>query len=300
MGSAAILFIFLCILLLGFLWLQQSLSRDGFDDAMKPMYLVWRGLKEEGLHKNGFGDKLRGALAMHQYCSAHNIPLIVDATEDVCGKFLKFVRSKSFEDSIQDQPVHQISQFLNLEEELNALALPNHVITNHFPNTPLSEEDKTFGKFICTPTPELQLLIDQTKSYLPVDYSIQHFRFNDDVFKKDVESSDPLFQKYIELLQSSYQPNDVLLSNSNNFKKQAKELLGIATIPCWDDTDFCELGHIGLSNNETAVKQSFLEFFVIAGATSIQTYTCYSWESNFVMWTRIIHNIPSENHIVEV
>jgi hypothetical protein len=80
------------------------LINEGFNGSDKTVYLVWKNLKmqnlnanEEQLHRNGFGDKIRGALALHQFCVANKIPIIVDATEDICGRFLKNVKYNDFE-----------------------------------------------------------------------------------------------------------------------------------------------------------------------------------------------------------
>lgn len=289
------------LIVLIMLWLtwKKAFAIENFDNSNKILYLVWQNLKSnvDELHKNGFGDKIRGALALHQFCVANEIPIVVDATEDICGRFLKNVKYNDFETEIRNQKVHSFNQFSDLDNEMKSLLKSNDkicLITNCFPKNELSDEDKAFAKFVCTPTDEMKTLIDKSISILPNNYGIQHFRFSDDVFNNDVSSDDLIFKKFFDILTKSYKPTDVLITNSNNFKKYAKDNIGISTIPCFDESEFCELAHIGEKTNEKELKQSFLEFFIVEGAKYIKTSSIYEWESNFVLWTRKIHDIPTE------
>jgi len=43
----------------------------------KTVFLVWRIKRSENYSQGGLGDKIRGAIATHQYCRINNINLIV-------------------------------------------------------------------------------------------------------------------------------------------------------------------------------------------------------------------------------
>jgi hypothetical protein len=267
----------------------------------KTIYLVWRNKIENGGTIHGFGDKLRGAIYLYQYCNENNINLIIDGTDDICGDYLKNVKSIYYP-IIKDKPLINFGDkdIEEIKETIHKELLTNNVIyiySNYAPINDLSEKDKEFAKKICQPSNSLTLEINEKLKKLPLDFGIKHFRFNDKVFNNDVDSSDKLFNKYFDLLKSDLKPTDVLFTNSNNFKKYAKEKLGIITIDC--NNEICNIQHIGESTEKEPIKNSFIEFFIISKSSYIKTHTCYEWPSNFVKWSSIIYNIPFDNVFVD-
>jgi hypothetical protein len=154
----------------------------------------------------------------------------------------------------------------------------------------LSKQDKEFAKYLCEPQDFLRLEVEKTIQSLPVNYGIQHFRFLDTVFDKDIVERDPIFMKYFSILRNSYKRTDVLLSNSTNFKRYAKRMLNIKTIDC--DGDLCAVGHIGNSQDPESVKTSFIEFYVITRAKYVRATSNYDWVSNFIKWPCLIYDVP--------
>jgi hypothetical protein len=72
-------------------WLYHD-TTEAFEDTRKTIYLVWRNTVDPSLN-HGIGDKIRGAICLFQYCKNNNIRLVVDGTDDICGKFLKNVKT---------------------------------------------------------------------------------------------------------------------------------------------------------------------------------------------------------------
>lgn len=279
-------------------------TQEGFLDTThkKTIYLVWRNKIDNTTH-HGFGDKLRGAIFLYQLCKTENINLKIDATDDICGDFLNNVVSTDYaKNNIKDQPLiiditDEISGEMSIENIKNRFLSNDtiYVYTNHGP-IDMDDDDKTFAKFICEPKPFLNLEINNKLKELPENFGVQHYRFNDSVFKTDVDESDPLFQKYYKILLENYKPTDILFTNSNNFKKYAIENLNIKTVQCNDD--LCKIEHIGYSNDFESVKNSFIEFFILSKAKYIKSYTCYGWSSNFVYWPSLVYNIPLTTEII--
>jgi len=264
----------------------------------KTIYIVWRN------QTYGFGDKLRGALALHQYCSETNIRLVVDGTDNICSNFLKNVNSNEY-DIIKNQDVIVIENHMNVVTIINDAfigkdsifictnAVPKNYVDPKSPkanDNVLSKENKEFGKFLCEPNDVLQKEVDEQIQNLPNDYGIIHFRFYDEVFSNDITENDQQFMYYFNILKKHYSSTDVLCSNSNNFKKYAKEHLKIHTIDCQSAN--CQPSHTGGSPNYENIKYSFMEMFIISKSKYIKTKSSYGNVSGFVQWPALIYDIP--------
>ena len=283
-------------------FLSYNKTQEGFLDTNheKTIYLVWRNkIKDSGTH-HGFGDKLRGAIFLYQYCKKHKINFKIDATDDICGDFLKNVHSPDYniiknEKIIifENKSVQEINK--TIERTFNNMNTI-YLYTNAWPNN-LNDDDKTFAKYICEPKDSINAEVNKKIKDLPKEFGIQHFRFKDDVFKNDLTIENKLFEKYFNLLFETTIDTDVLFSNSNNFKKYSKEQLNIKTVDCNDV--LCKIDHVGYSTDRESIKNTFIEFFILSKAIYIKSYTCYNWPSNFVHWPVKIYDIPFKNVYID-
>jgi len=290
-----LIIILICVIVY-FVWIKYANTKEGFLDTNyeKTVYLLWQNKKKKNQH--GFGDKLRGAISTYQYCKEHKINLKIDATDDICSHFLKNVVIDNY-DLIKDKEdiltlINEDKLYDKLSTELSK-SNSIYIYSNTTPRKELDDDDIEFAKYICEPSDLLKNEIQTKIKSLPLNYGIKHFRFHDDIFKKDFDESDPLFKKSFELLKSDYKENDVLISNSINFIKYSKEKINIKTIIC--DNNLCKVEHIGESTDTNSVKNSFVDFFITCNAKNIKSYTVYDWPSNFVSWSSKIYNIPFEN-----
>ena len=286
--------IFICVIVY-FVWFKYANVKEGFLDTNyeKTVYLLWQNKKKKTQH--GFGDSLRGAISIYQYCKEHKVNLKIDATDDVCSLFLKNVVIDNY-DLIKDKNILTFINEDKLYDKLNSeLSKSNsiYIYSNTSPIKNLDDDDIEFAKYICEPSDLLKNTIQIKIKSLPFNYGIKHFRFHDDIFKKDFDENDPVFKKSFELLKSDYKENDVLISNSINFIKYSKEKINIKTIPC--DNNLCKVEHIGASTDTNLIKNSFVDFFISCNAKYIKSHTVYEWPSNFVSWSSTIYNIPFEN-----
>jgi len=291
----ALLCILLILVLVSYPYPRKRCETEAFEDTRKTIYLVWRNTVDPSLN-HGIGDKIRGAICLFQYCKNNNIRLVVDGTDDICGKFLKNVKTDSYS-IIKDQKltimidvgdqefIDKITNTLNTSNEM-------FIYTNKYPlhRELLSNDDKQFAKWICESVDSLKEEIEVTIRKLPSQYGIQHFRFNDNIFTNDLTDTDPTFTKYFTILETNYTPTDILLSNSLSFKKYAKERLNIKTIDCNDE--LCKIQHIGTTTDADSAKATFIEFFIISRSKYIKTISPYTWVSGFVAWPSLIYDIP--------
>jgi len=308
MSNKKIIIYFLFLLLLSFCIFEYYVSTHYFTfetfNHDKTLYLVWTDQIMEGI--GGIGDKIRGAIATHQYCRENKVRLVIDGTKNICSKFLKNLNSNEYE-VIKDQHIIYIKHvdhgnFDGFQDNLNRLLTDQNEIfidTNFRPINEdsgsynkdiLSLDDKNFAKHLCEPTDQLKQECNEKIANLPPNYGIVHFRFDDGVFTEDITELNPEFMHFFNILKDNYTPTDVLLSNSTNFKKYAKQYLQIRTIEC--NHQECEVEHVATSNDYAKIKNSFVEFCILANAKYIKTKSHYGWISNFAKWPALIYDIP--------
>ena len=293
------------LLLLLFLLLFFYSQKEGFlvTNYEKTIYLIWRNKIANSGTRHGFGDKLRGSIFIYDYCYKNNINFKIDATDDISSEFLKNVVSSDYE-IIKDKeiliaeqsPTKTVETIQSELEKNDTIYLFTNVCNGGWPNV-LSEHEKLFAKFICEPKDDIMNDVNNKIKKLPENFSVQHFRFGDNVFGNDIDINNKLFRKYFDLLVENKKPTDILFTNSNNFKKYVKDKLDIKTIDC--DDELCEIAHIGHSNDKESVKNSFIEFFILSKSKYIKTYSCFNWPSNFVQWPASIYDIPFESVYID-
>ena len=268
-------------------------KKEGFDSPKKTLCLVWRNMRGRAEY-HGFGDKIRGAIYCYRFCNQNGYKFKFDATEDLASNVLKNVESDE-SDKIREKYVHVLYDDIDFGKVVKELFMKNdtvYIFTNRYISTEnILPDEKKFIKKLLEPTHDFEKIVNAKLNALPDNYGIQHFRFDDSVFEKDVNQSDKIFKKYDKILSDTYKKTDVLFTNSTNFKKHAIKKYGIATVMCGKDV--CEVGHVGLQRIfDEKTKNTFIEFFVLCKAKYINSYSSYGWISNFVNWPAKIYDIP--------
>ena len=273
---------------------------DGFEmntSYPKTIYLIWRNMSpipgNDATHA-GFGDKVRGAIALYQYCRTNKVNLKIDIHEDTSQYFLKLpiIKSTYKVDELHDFRTNDINSLTIKLDELMTENTTIYCTCNGFP-TKMTEEDKSFAKHLLELTPSFQKEIDAIVEGLPTGYGIKHYRFKDDIFDKDgLDISNERFARCFNHLKKTYKETDVLMTNSSSLKKYAMEKLKIKTIECNSSAEECKISHIGMNPDYKSSKFSYIEFFCICRASYIHTYSEYEWVSGFVQWSANTFDIP--------
>ena len=290
--------LFVLVLLIMLLFSKRNIENYDYYEKyknVKTVCIVWHNKIDKGIEYFGFGDNLRGAIYIYRFFKNINpdIDIMVDGTHDICGDILQNVTTP-YSDQIKTV---NINYLLNCgEEKMENLIIEKDntifIYTNLSidSNQKLSNDEKEFAKFICEPKDNIKTEINEKIKKLPNDFTVKHVRFDDEIFKKDIDIGEPIFQKMFEKLKQDYLPTDILITNSNNFTKYANDKLNIQYIDC--NNEICNVGHIGQSNNYEIIKNSYIEFCIIGKSKQIKSYTVHSWPSNFVYWTSLIYDIP--------
>lgn len=264
-------------------------NQENFENNKKTVYIVWN----DTINKQGLGDKLRGTIAIYQYCRLNNINCFFDATFSEFNKYLKNSNSNNSDLNI-NTPIASVLNIYDDDQAIKKLIdeeLKNkdkaYVFCNLFPKVPLELEDINFLNFITEPIDELKIKINNLLQTLPNNFTIQHFRF--------IDKSDPDDNKCnfcYQLLKKNYKDTDILISNSNIFKKYVLDKININVINC----DNCQELHIGNNPTSSVIEFTLIEYYILIKSKFINTYSEYTWISAFVYWPAKFYNIEIKNY----
>jgi hypothetical protein len=255
---------------------------------MKTIVQVWtqqcNNLKSD-THNNffGFGDMLRGTIAMFQLSKKYNFHYRVDLHLHPISQFLKpsFVSDSIRHDNVPFVYPENIEKFIQ-----NNTSLPLcHLFTNSFLIEPMTEECKSFMKNLLTPTDEFRNYIDSLNinKNTPPFYNIMHLRIGDSSLVRKESSN---LSKYINILFRHTEENDIIMSDSTQFKEHL--MVNNPNLFLFH----IEIAHIGFIHHQNMLKDTLFEFFVMTQSRKIKTYTTYSHISGFVKMASLIYDIP--------
>lgn len=227
----------------------------------------------------GIGDILRGTMNLYLYCRKNNYNFVVDIHLHKLSEYIiennhlyrnliernknniPFVKGEELDKFINNSTEDTIFLFTNLNKQINN---PD-------------EDTINFMKNLLKPKQDLQNYIDK---YLEIynNFNIMHFRLGDNELVRNNNNKD--FKKYLNILEKiPFSENDILISDSNTFKKFIeKKKIKIKILKT-------NPSHIGLNND---LKDTLLEFFLLSRAKKINSYSVHRWNSGFVRWNSII------------
>jgi len=235
----------------------------------------------------GIGDCIRGTMHLFQLSKKLNFNLEVNMQLHPISHFLK--QQKSIYNSFIIKNKSNIPvQNGNPEEYI--INNKNNVIylfSNHYFRGEITNECKKFIKNVMTPNKTLKKYLAKQYALIPYKgYNILHYRMGDDelVLNKELNNI-----KNIALnIEKQKEDNDIFISDSISLKKYIKKNTNIFmfdTIPM----------HLGHTEKIFTTKDTLLDFFLIAKAKKIKTYSVYQTKngtSGFVYWAHKIWDIP--------
>jgi hypothetical protein len=295
-----ILMIFMFILIYNFAFAEHFQNNN---DNKKTLCLIW---SDNDKKQNGLGDSIRGLISLQQFCKKQKYSFIFDCRESSISRFMTHLTTALLlEPHIQPISYEDNSEMIYLYDDLKITPHETDILIDKFKTTnfiklysqiyhtyEVTEELVNLMNYIFEPTPEIKQEVDRIKKTLPQNYGIQHARFNDNVLENDITINDSRLMKQFEYVKNTIQPTDVLISNSLNFKKYVKQQMNIVTITSEDNIER-KISHITLSDlNEEGYKNTIIEFLILRDAKYINSYTEYSWCSNFTSHIAKIYNIP--------
>jgi hypothetical protein len=259
----------------------------------------------------GLGDLIRGTMHLYELSQQFNFKLTVDTQFHPVSKYLTVPDQMHETREYVLQNKHQIHHFINSENDgidrLKSIiqhamhtghAEPVLIFTNQHDklhNIPTAHS-RWFIRNLFTPTTEFQAELNEMclKFKIKPNYSIFHIRIGDD----DLVNHRVHIDKYkftMRVIDSSGEldPSSYIISDSYGFKqflKQSRPHLAQQII----HTKPIHLSHATETDAEK-VHDTLFDFFLLANAKQIKSYTNYTWVSGFVQWTSYAFNLPLVN-----
>jgi hypothetical protein len=239
---------------------------------------------------SGIGDLLRSTLGLYNLSKEMNFNVIVDFSLHPISKLL--IGSKhAYSHLINQNNIPIIKGKQVVQDYINSN--PGEIIILYawfyleVYDTPISQDAQDFMKNILRPNTLLQCHINEKMQQIPFpEYNIIHYRMGDD----DIINNNK-FSYNLTHIQSNYETCDILLSDSSGYKEQVQNKN--SNIFMFNDT----ICHLGFCNDDNSVKNTLFEFFLVARAQKIKSYSIYPWTSGFTKAMSVIYDIPIVSEI---
>jgi hypothetical protein len=107
--------------------------------------------------------------------------------------------------------------------------------------------------------------------------------------EKDI-NYDNLYNHFLE----NYEPNDILITDSNDFRNYVRSHHSSAFV---FDHDVCHIGYHHDTEHMPGICNTLVEFFLCTEASKLKTFSIYGWVSGFIYPIHKIYDIPLQSHV---
>jgi len=296
------------------------------------IYHVYQEKYKFNKNASGFGDFIRGAYFILEFCDLYNLNCKIKIVHPI-KDFLQisnFDKNTIDSDILENICFYKNSNFLNwYVNDDNVLTKPNLGINyvNYFinyinkipiydsaiytyniiysPKKPLNKH-KQIIKNILTPNLEMNEYINEKLLYLSLvkqNYSVIHIRYGDMFL---INNKMQLEEKYINQLKKEL--SEILDKNKSNNTKYLlisdniiiKDIIVKLSSNIY--TLFTDISHLGegVILEKKKVKNTLLDFYLMSNANNIYAFSVYNHGSGFSQWCAETYDIPYVCKILKI
>jgi hypothetical protein len=234
----------------------------------------------------GIGDIVRGLAYTYMLCKRINVNLFVDFSQHPISKLIS--RHAHPYHAYVDSKCGQIPfiEGRDVENTINSAHLPIFMTNGEMYKEDLPHECKVWIR---------SLFSSYSPPDLPTKFTALHIRLGDHHMISDSKhdgdkiSVNGDYTKAYELYKSHVDDNTILFSDSKKFKEYIKSRDPSARM--FD----IEIAHLGIMDNTSGIEGTLREYLTLSKATSIKTYSTYSWISGFVQSVSLLFDVPIIN-----
>lgn len=221
----------------------------------------------------GFGDFLRGSIALYQLSKKFPFDLKIDFSNHPLGSYIdgeKYdINSEKIYEYFNTNPIEFIKKSIFSENSF-------FVYTNFFYENPLQEDERNFMKSKLNFSREI--INKAEERILTPDYSTLHLRFTDDEFIKSERDMTELYEKLISL-----QLKNITVISSN--QDQCKKLCEKFNFHFYPSKPV----HLGECTGE--ITDTLIDFIVLSKSKKIYSWSAYGG-TGFSYFCSQIFDIP--------
>lgn len=243
----------------------------------------------------GFGDYLRGSIALAHHARERKFDLRLDFSRHPMRHFLRgqeeLAPSAGAVDEFFDDRATLIYDWL---DDLQAGGA-GFACTNLLPHASRIDDGILASirdqlQFSSEILDTSRLIRDQVTAD---SFAAIHLRFSDDDFETDKGLAGKLFDHIEATIIPTWGRRLAVVSNNAYAKRALSERYGLHHI----DT---RAVHLGQGNgSQSDVRDTLIDFALMAQASEIYSHSAYTWKSGFSHWCATLHGIPFHPMVIE-
>jgi len=262
----------------------------------------------------GFGDYIRGSLSLVQICQIHNLQFDMNYVNHPVSKFLTNTTNND-DLSIQSNSINYngVSMFTDNNFDRNdktyhkrMIDLLNSITTSHYylfcNSFPIVDPSPTQRRIVASkiqPNEVLQEAILGTMSELGLErggYRIIHIRTGDRYLLNNARLDANLINKVVTTINKNVSRLSpfkyLILSDNVELKKVLSTIYSTDKFVIQIDKSITHLGEGAIKDDES-VKNTLVDFFLLAQSNAIISMSPYLHESSFSKYCGILFGIPN-------
>jgi hypothetical protein len=263
----------------------------------------------------GFGDFLRGTIALYNYSKKYNYKLYIDKKSHPIFKYFKLDENYIIDNSnyyVKELIWTKELKYEEINFKLDELFRTGNnlsIFTNSYYTLEdnklinygdINDECKEFLKNLLIPINSIKYKINYIfkniyNFNLNEGYSIIHIRLKDNMIDAVIEKDYLKLYNYIlKIIKNNNNKKYILMCNYSNIAKKLKA--SIAELYYWDNNKT----HLGMLDNKLGIEDTVVDFHIISRSNEIISYSDYRWGSGFSRFISIIYDIKYEQHIQNI
>ncbi len=291
----------------------EDIEIHTLSENIKQIINVYQPIYKNSKNASGFGDFIRGNYFLMQFCETFNLKFTclinhpiqlflknnsldyLESDEVPNYENIEFYQQVKIEGFLDE---NNFNHFLNTSENTND---NRNVFINTYlyPQQNISQKHKEFMRNILEPIPELTTHVENVLTNLNLEkqsFNVIHIRSGD---KYLIENSvlEPIFIK--KLVNVLYFLNSretyLLLTDSYKLKYVLMKLFPRLKMFFNEITHFGE----GVELDENKVKNTLVDFYVMASSKKIFSFSVYEHGTGFSRWCAETYNIPYISHTLK-
>jgi len=240
----------------------------------------------------GFGDYLRGSIALAILSQEQGFSLKIDLSQHPVGAFIRDNRPAT---DPKGEVAEEVAEFFNERAALLPSFLENmgedasvSLTTNCFPDVDkVTDAVRELVRSQLTWESSIEASAEDIRRQISAEaFAILHIRVADEHFQARSVRMGSLCSHIEKHVLPNWRGRLLVLSNNQAVKRALSDKYSLPVVPTGTV-------HLGECNGvESDVRDTLIDFAIMSRASTIFSHSAYSWNSGFSRWCACLHNVP--------